>query len=245
MKRSAELSPSAEAPSFKRSDKTVNKTINTVNKTAQNNSTKFNTPASTSTPRERPYRFERPIVYGGETERMHTSTNSVEEVPPEITRHNSIVSPPIDKVIFEIYKKDYAIFDGPLPRDAFKVIWTGHIERSMDEVRSVYCERITGKSLKVFYGLKTETNILEITKTHETEFEIKLGSKIHIFNARFPQFKEITCELGKLVTLIIYKIPHDIDIEDIREWLNLFGEIQGNFRYHSRFLTQYTPKRHS
>jgi hypothetical protein len=243
MKRSAELSPGSEAPSFKKTDQTKNKTLEaeanrlksknkTANKTT-NDSTKFNTPASTSTPRERPYRFERPIVYGEGNERMHTSTNSVEEVPPEITRHNSIVSPLIDKVIFEIFKKDYAIFDGPLPRDAFKVIWTDHFERSIDEVRSIWCERVQGKSLKIFYKLKVESTILEITKTHETELEIKLGSKIHVFNARFPQFKDISCELGKLVTLSIYKIPHEIDIEDIREWLNLFGEIQGNFRYHT------------
>jgi hypothetical protein len=239
MKRSAELSPGSEAPSFKKFDQTKDKTLEAeanrikLRNRTTNDSTKFNTSNSTSTPLERPYRFEKPIVYG-EGEQMHTSTNSVEEVPPTITRHSAINSPPIDKVIFEIFK-DYAIFDGPLPREAFRVIWTDHFERNIDEVRAFWSERVKGKSLKVFYKLKTESTILDITKAHETELEIKLRSKIHIFNARFPQFRDISCELGKLVTLTIYKIPHDIDIEDIRMWLNLFGEIQGNFRY--QFLT--------
>jgi len=219
-KRTAGFSPGSEAPSIKQKK----------NKSKSNNTTtNFNTPASTSTPRERPYRFEKPIVYG--TGELHTSINKIPEFPAEITRHTSIVSPPLDVIILEVFKKDGAQFDDPLPREALKLIWSQHLDRRLDEVRILFCEQFRGKCLKIFYRLKVETPIIEITKAHETEFEIKLGSKTHVFNARFPQFKDITCELGKLISLTIYKIPHDVDCEDLREWLGLFGELKSNFRY--------------
>jgi hypothetical protein len=101
----------------------------------------------------------------------------------------------------------------------------------MNEVRTLYTIKFPGKCLKAFFKLKRESTVLEYTKAYETEFEIKLGSKTHIFNAKFPQFKEISCELGKFITVTIYKIPHEIDCEDLREWLSLFGEIKSNFRY--------------
>jgi hypothetical protein len=258
--KTAEFSPGSEAPSFKKSEKSSNKTANTTYASASggefnkffkkappvinpvinpnpnasedndsdNTATNFNTPASSSTPRERPYRFERPVVYGQDP--LHTSMNNLPEVPPNLVRHNPILSPPIDKVILDIYKKDTATFEDLLPRDDLKFIWTHHLGRNIEEVR-IMVGRVATGCLKVIYKLKAETTLIEITKSHEIEFELKIGSKIHTFSAKFPQFKEITCELNKLISITIYKIPHEIDCEDIREWLQLFGELKSNFRY--------------
>jgi hypothetical protein len=101
----------------------VNVTANASGASNDNTTTNFNTPASTSTP-SRPYRFERPVVYGEDP--LHTSMNEVGEVPPLLTRHNAIISPPVDVIIVEIYKKDTVQFDGPLPRDALKLFWERH-----------------------------------------------------------------------------------------------------------------------
>jgi hypothetical protein len=92
-------------------------------------------------------------------------------------------------------------------------------------------ERVAGRFLRIIFKLKTETTINTITSSFNTEIEIKLGSKIHVFQARFPQFKDLTCELGKRTTVTFYKVPHELDVDDLRQWLNLFGEIKGQFRY--------------
>jgi hypothetical protein len=112
-----------------------------------------------------------------------------------------------------------------------KEIWSNHLERNLSEIRYLSYEKIKGKYLRAIFNLVEDTPILSIVKSPETEFELKIGSKNHIFNAKFPQFREISCELGKLITVTFYKVPHGIYCEDLRLWLCLFGELKGNFRY--------------
>jgi hypothetical protein len=219
-KRVAEFSPGSEAPKFKQ----------------YRDNTKFHTP-NASTPLNRPTqgvpsaaRYEQPVF---EEDPLHVSMNSVHTpaTSPEITRHSALTSEPLEEVFLEVHSKDNSPFDGLLPRDYLSAIWTDKLERSLKELRFISYDAIAGKYLRIYYTLKEPTPILHITKTPEIEFELKLGSKIHIFNAKFPQFKEITCELGKLTTVTFYKVPHGIHCEDLREWLGLFGEVRGNFRY--------------
>jgi hypothetical protein len=161
---------------------------------------------------------------------MHCSMNEVPEVSPEIKRHSAFVSPPLSHVDIEIYKKDDAIFDAILLRDILKQLWVD-LGQKIKVVHNLSFVRNPRKFLKVLYNLRNEISLLEVTKTYEITFEAKLGSKTHHFRARFPQFKEIICKLGQLVTVTVYNIPPDIDCEDLRLWIELFGTIKGNFRY--------------
>jgi hypothetical protein len=167
---------------------------------------------------------------------VNSSVNSVNSgnnpsTSPIITRHSSITSIPLYSILLEVHSKDGEPFDGALCRDSMKSIWTDHLDRKAEEIRLLESERIRGKYLKINFILREETPILAITKSLETQFELKIGSKIHSFGVRFPQFKEISCELGKLITVTFYKVPIGIYCEDLRLWLNLFGEVKGNFRY--------------
>ncbi len=121
-----------------------------------------------------------------------------------------------------------------------KAIWSDHLARNVEEIKLLDSERIKGKYFRINYILREETPILAVTKSLETQFELKIGTKKHTFSARFSEFKEISCELGKLVTVTFYKIPLGIYCEDMRLWLNLFGEVLGNFRY-SRLMRTARP----
>jgi hypothetical protein len=129
---------------------------------------------------------------------VHTPATS-----PEIIRHSALTSEPLEEIVLEIHSKDNLPFDAPLPRQYLSTIWSDKLERALDELRFISYDVIAGKYLRVYYTLKDVIPILHITKTPEIEFELKIGSKLHIFNARFPQFKEITCELGKLTTVTL------------------------------------------
>jgi hypothetical protein len=224
LKRHAEISPSSE----------VSKQKYRKEKNNSKSSANFHTPASTSTPlvtpgTERPPRYESSTF--SEDKTLHTSMNELPKVTPPHRRSIHLLADSLDRIIIEIHKKDNLVFDGPLTRETITLIWTHHLERAASEVRVMSTERVAGRFLRVIYKLKEETTINTITNTFNTEIEIKLGSKTHVFQARFPQFKDLTCELGKTTTVTFYKIPHELDVEDLRQWLNLFGEIKGQFRY--------------
>jgi hypothetical protein len=185
------------------------------------NSTK-STPSTvihTSTPR-----------YEKTNDTLHNSMNSIPDQSPEISRHSAFVSKPLDHIILEVYKKDDEPFDGILPRDTLKLLWT-ELGRKVDEIRVLKRERIQGKKLKVTYNLRKEVPLLEISQSYEILIEAKLGSKTHVFGAKFPQFREIVCDLGQLITVTACNIPSDVDSEDLKEWFEVFGSVKGTFRY--------------
>ncbi len=155
---------------------------------------------------------------------------SVPDTSPEITRHSAFVSRPLEYVILEIYKKDDKPFDSLLPRDTLKEIWT-ELGRDPNEVKVLTFERQLRKCLKVSYKLRKEVPLLEISQSYEIIVEAKLGPNIHYFNAKFPQFREIVCELGQLITVTFCNLPCDIDCEDLRQWMEVFGTVKSNFRY--------------
>jgi hypothetical protein len=246
-KRTAEISPNSERAKnkFKKSptdnpDPSTSKTTTgappaptptptgatattATDKTAKTTATTAENQGTASTPVKTPRdRFEK-------SDLMHCSMNSIPDVSPVITRHSAFVSPPLTHIDIEIYKKDDAIFDAILPRDVLKQLWVD-LGRNLEEVRNLSFFRNPRKYLKVLYNLRDELPVLEVTKTYEITFEAKIGSKTHHFRARFPQFKEIVCELGQLVTVTVYNIPPGIDCEDLRQWIELFGTIKGNFR---------------
>jgi hypothetical protein len=161
---------------------------------------------------------------------LNTSMRSTPDQSPEITRHTAFVSKPLEVIVLEIYKKDDQPFDGLLPRDTLKLLWS-ELGRNIEEIKILKRERLLRKGLKVTFILRSEVPLLEVSQTYEILIELKLGSKTHVFGARFPQFREIVCELGQLVTVTFCDIPSHVDCEDLREWIEVFGAIKSKFRY--------------
>jgi hypothetical protein len=155
---------------------------------------------------------------------------SIPGVSPEVTRHSAFVSLPVDHVILEIYKKDDEPFDKILPRDTLKEIWST-LGRDNNEVKILTFRRMQTKCLRVSYKLVKEVPISEITPSHEIRVEATVGPKIHLFAAKFPQFREIVCELGNLITVTFFNLPEDVYAEDLEKWLSIFGKTQGRFRF--------------
>ncbi len=151
------------------------------------------------------------------------------ETSPVIKRHSAETSPGLDYITLEIYNKNGLHFDEVLCREELKAIWID-LGRKITELKVLSTERFPGKYLRVYYKLKTPISILEVTKRQEIEFEIRTGPKTDTYRARFPDFRSITSELGKLVTVTAYKIPPTISFEDVRDWLELFGLIKSKFR---------------
>jgi hypothetical protein len=154
----------------------------------------------------------------------------------ELIQNAPLKSLELGHIELEISKKDNLAFEGTFPRDILKKIWTDS-GRDLAEVKHLSCHKSTGRSLQVFYFLSKPLSILDVTKTLYAEAEVKIGNKTHCLSLRFPQFRHVTCELGKLTSVTFHKIPPGIEFQDLRNWLAVFGEVKGSFR--SEFTSLY------
>jgi hypothetical protein len=161
------------------------------------------------------------------------ASNTSMQVTPEKTEllaNAPLKSLELGHIELEISKKDNLAFEGTFPRDILKKIWTDS-GRNIAEIKHLSCHKSTGRSLQVFYFLSKPLSILDVTKTLYAEAVVKIGNKTHCLSLRFPQFRQVTCELGKLTSVTFHKIPPGIEFQDLRNWLAVFGEIQGSFRF--------------
>jgi hypothetical protein len=156
----------------------------------------------------------------------------------ELIQHTPLKAEKLAHIEIEIIKKDSLTIEGTFPREIFKKIWidTG---RKLEEINHLSCHKNSGRSMQVFYFLKQPLSILEVTNRLYTETEVKIGNKTHGLSIRFPQFRQVTSELGKLTSVTVHKIPPGIEFQDLRDWLSIFGTIQGSFR--SVFLSLIPP----
>jgi hypothetical protein len=237
VKRTAEISPNSERVISKKSAKNrlppppkINSEPSSSNPSTSSGATHPGE-APTSTP---PKEVSTPR-YEKTDGTLNTSMRSTDQ-SPGTTRHTAFTSKPLDFVDVEIYKKDDEPFDGLLPRDTLKLLWT-ELGRNVEEIRVLKCERILRKCLKVTYHLRKEVPLLEISNTFEILVEAKLGPRTHTFAAKFPQYREIVCELGQLITVTVCNVPSEADSEDLRQWIEVFGSVKGKFRYHSQLIS--------
>jgi hypothetical protein len=163
---------------------------------------------------------------------LNESSNTSMHVTPEKTelvQHTPLAAEKLAHIEIEIIKKDNLTIEGTFPRDILKKIWidTG---RKLEEINHLSSHKNSGRSLQVFYFLKEPLSILDVTSRLYTETEVKIGSKTHGLSIRFPQFRQVTSELGKLTSVTVHKVPPGIDFQDLRNWLSIFGTVQGSFR---------------
>jgi hypothetical protein len=243
-KRTAKFSPDSDGPtSTKRNATDLSGTI-------------FRTPHNTSTPKNvanpNVPAFEPTIVVGetnetngappiipvelrksfedSEVEHMQTS---MKEIPKET---NVYTSPSIGFIVLDVYSKNGADFDAILPKESIKFLWT-NLGRRLEEVKIISEDRFTKRHLRLVFNLRRghELSIAEITNSYETQIEIPsstaVGASIDVFGIRFPQFKDLVCELGQVVSVTFKKVPPEVSCADLRNWLKMFGEAIGSFRY--------------
>jgi hypothetical protein len=160
----------------------------------------------------------------------------------ELVQNAPLKSLELGHIELEISKKNNLAFDETFPREILKKIWTDS-GRDLAEIKHLSCHKSTGRSLQVFYFLSKPLSILDVTKTLYAEAEVKIGNKTHCLSLRFPQFRQVTCELGKLTSVTFHKIPPGVEFQDLREWLAVFGEIQGSFRSELLSLPLLLPQR--
>jgi hypothetical protein len=163
--------------------------------------------------------------------------NSMNQIPNETNKYSA---PPIEFVLIDINKKDDLPFDGVLPRESLKQLWTT-LGRKIGEVKILSFQRYPKRYLRVIYNIKNSIAISDITHSYELQAEITANHSSAIYNIRFPQFRELVCELGQLITVTFHKVPPEVSCTDIRNWLNLFGVVEGGFRYKLIFYSSRPP----
>jgi len=93
-------------------------------------------------------------------------------------------------------------------------------------------KRQSNRSPQILYKLRTPTPLTQLFKKSELEVEIKTGDKTDTYTAVVTDFADVDIELGKIVTVTVLKTIH-LEPEDIGEWLELYGFIQGSIRINS------------
>ncbi len=152
--------------------------------------------------------------------------NSMSKIPNET---NVYSAPKIEYVVLEINRKDDNPFDCILPTESLKQLWTT-LGRKLEEVKIISFERHRNKYLRVVYNIKDVIAISDITHSYELQAEVNANHASAIYNIRFPQFKELVCQLGQAVTVTFHRVPPEVSCKDLRHWLELFGTVKGNFR---------------
>jgi hypothetical protein len=155
-----------------------------------------------------------------------TLHNSMNKIPNET---NVYSAPPIEYVVVEINKKDDLPFDSILPTDSLKQLWTT-LGRKKTEVKILSFERHRGKFLRVVYNIRDVISIADITHSYEIRAEITANHASAVYNLRFPQFKELVCQLGQTIIVTFHRVPPEVSCRDLRCWLELFGVVKGSFR---------------
>ncbi len=129
----------------------------------------------------------------------------------------------------EINKKDDNPFDNILPTESLKQLWTT-LGRKLEEVKIISFERHRNKYLRVVFNIKDVIAISDVTHSYEQRAEVTANHSSAIYNIRFPQFKELVCQLGQVVTVTFHRVPPEVSCSDLRRWLELFGSVKGSFR---------------
>jgi hypothetical protein len=152
--------------------------------------------------------------------------NSMSKIPNET---NIYSAPRIEYVVVEINRKDDNPFDAILPTESLKQLWTT-LGRKLAEVKVLSFERHRNKYLRVVYNIRDVISIADITHSYELQAEITANHASAIYNLRFPQFKELVCQLGQVITVTFHRVPPEVSCKDLRLWLQLFGTVKGGFR---------------
>lgn len=150
------------------------------------------------------------------------------KIPPNLNEKVHLKSPPLKLVTFEVYKLNDKPFDGQLCREDRKNIWK-EAGRNISELQQVAQKKISNRCLQVFYKLKKPTSIVEISSKSEIEVELTGEQGTKTYQVRLPDFQEVKAELGKIVTITAYNTIK-VDSDDIAEWIELYGLIQGDIR---------------
>jgi hypothetical protein len=132
-------------------------------------------------------------------------------------------------VTIEIFKKDGEIFDTNLPRETLKLFWS-ELGRDSSEVRVLSCDRFAKRFVRVSFRLRAEVNITQITKKFETTVEVPIGNITHLFDIRFPQFKDLIADLNFTTTVTFINVPPEISCKELSQWLKIFGKTKGSYR---------------
>jgi len=163
-----------------------------------------------------------------EFEDIDTGLDDDKQLPKSPAEKVHLKSPPLNLITFEVYKLNDKPFDGPLCREDRKSIWK-EAGREISELQQISQKKISNKCLQVLYKLKTPTPIVKISSKSELEVEIKGEQGTKTYQVRLPDFADVETELGKIVTITAYNTIK-VDSDDIAEWVELYGLIQGNIR---------------
>jgi len=140
----------------------------------------------------------------------------------------ALKSKPISLITVEINKLDGVFFDGIICKDDRKKFWLG-LDRELTELKQISFKRQTGRCSQILYKLKEETPITELFKKADFEIEIRGEIKTDTFAVSIVEFKDVEAELGKVITVTAFSTIH-LEHQDIGDWLELYGFIQGNLR---------------
>jgi len=154
--------------------------------------------------------------------------------PPTITldAKKFFVQPPkpVNVVRLEIYEVDGKPFDKRLSKKEIKDLWL-ELGRQAEEVKQVRSLQILEKCCKLNFTLHSYIQLTEISKDSELTLELKNESdKVQVYKIKVANVDSVTAEFGRIITVSIPSTPDDVTGEDIKDWLQCFGELKSDIR---------------
>lgn len=129
---------------------------------------------------------------------------------------------------YTVFQVNDTNFAGILCKEDRKTIWT-ELGRSLKELKQISFKRQSNRNSQVLYKLKEPKPVTELFKKSDFEVEIKTGPKTDTYQITIPELSDVDVELGKIITVTAFKTIQ-LEPEDIAEWLELYGIIQGEIR---------------
>jgi len=164
----------------------------------------------------------------GEVEEDYEDLMDAEESVEIPTQAIPITSAPIKIITFEVYKLNNSPFDGLICKDDRKNLWC-LAGREISELQQISFKRLNNNCAQILYKLKIAKPVVELFKTDDFDLELKKEGQIETYSIRVPELGEVETELGKVVTVTAFKTIR-VEADDVGEWLELYGKLQGDFR---------------
>jgi hypothetical protein len=139
----------------------------------------------------------------------------------------------VDSLIrIEIFKKNDKTFDGRLCRGDILKVWSEALRRDRSEVEGFASIQIRGRALRVNFRLKKPVAATDLFKKPEFEWEKIVNGQCDFFSGKVLGLSS-KVNIGDVVTVCINRTALEFSDVQLARWLEVFGKIEGNFKYHS------------
>ncbi len=169
---------------------------------------------------------QRPPSQSSDQEATEAKISKLNDVA---TSTESLPLKPTNVVRLEIYEVNGGPFEGSLRKKEIKDIWL-KLGRNLEDVRQVRSLPIRGVCCKLKFTLHAHIPMTEISRFSDITMEIKNEQSLaDVYKMRVVNPETLPSGLGQVVTVNL-SAPDDVSPDDIKDWLQCFGELKSDVR---------------